>query len=27
LIMAGVVTFLLGHDSRIEMASSPMLVE
>jgi MFS transporter, ACS family, tartrate transporter len=27
LIMAGVVTFLLGHDSRIELASSPMLAE
>jgi nitrate/nitrite transporter NarK len=27
LIMAGVVTLLLGHDSRIELASSPMLAE
>jgi ACS family tartrate transporter-like MFS transporter len=27
LIMAGVVTFLLGHDSRIELASSPMPAE
>jgi ACS family tartrate transporter-like MFS transporter len=27
LIMAGAVTFLLGHDSRIELASSPMLAE
>ena len=27
LIMAGVVTLLLGHNSRIELASSPMLAE
>ena len=27
LIMAGVVTFVLGHDSQIELASSPALAE
>jgi nitrate/nitrite transporter NarK len=26
-IMAGIVTFLMGHDSKIEMAGSPMVAE
>jgi hypothetical protein len=26
-IMAGVVTFLMGHDSKMEMAGSRMMVE
>ena len=26
-IMAGVVTFLMGHDSKIEMAGSRMMAE
>jgi hypothetical protein len=26
-IMAGIVTFLMGHDSKIEMAGSSMMAE